>query len=71
MLIQMDIAYHVVSSYQKIHRHQPKKTEKVYNYVVDSIKYPVPNARQGFLPLPAQIFFQNDAKMYPRAIVLY
>jgi hypothetical protein len=39
-----------------------KKTEKVYNYVVDSIKYPVPNARQGFLPLPAQIFFQNDAK---------
>lgn len=39
-----------------------KKQEKVYNYVVDSIKYPVPNARQGFLPLPAQIFFNNDAK---------
>tara|TARA_B110000483_G_scaffold14606_2_gene16457 strand:+ start:1549 stop:5955 length:4407 start_codon:yes stop_codon:yes gene_type:complete len=40
----------------------PKKVEKTYNYIVDSIKYPVPNARLGFLPLPVQIFFNNNAQ---------
>ena len=40
----------------------PNRQEKVYNYIVDSIKYPVPNTRHGFLPLPAQIFFKNDVK---------
>jgi len=42
----------------------PKKIEKSYNYIVDSIKYPVPEERLGFLPLPAQLFFNNDNKTF-------
>lgn len=41
---------------------EPKKVEKSYTYIVDSIKFPVPEGRFGFLPLPAQLFFSNDSK---------
>ena len=48
----------------------PKKIEKSYNYIVDSIKYPVPEERLGFLPLPAQLFFNKKTNPWHRKKLL-
>ena len=54
--------YAVPCCFKRPRKEEAKKTEKQYNYIVDSIKYPVPDQRQGFLPLPVQLFFNNNAK---------
>lgn len=54
--------YGVPCCFKKPQVKKEQKVEKTYSYIVDSTKFPVPENRQGFLPIQGQVFFNNDMK---------